>query len=74
MSDQPVGVKGDLAVALIRGDVWDDFVALPGELQAEFVAWIDAAEGEENRARRMRTLIGLLRKQAGLPPLRDVTE
>ncbi|MGH2809098.1 MAG: hypothetical protein ACRDKT_17680 [Actinomycetota bacterium] len=74
MADQPVGVTEDLALGLIRGEVWDDFVALPRELQAEFVAWVDAAEGDENRARRTRTLIGLLRSQAGLPPLRDVTE
>ena len=74
MSDPPVGVTEDLAVALIRAEVWDDFVALPRELQAEFILWVDAAKGERNAKRRMRTLIGLLRSQAGLPPLRDTTD
>jgi hypothetical protein len=74
MSDQPVGVTEDLAVALIRGDVWDVFVALPVALQGEFIMWVDAAQGDENRARRMRTLVGLLRKQAGLPNGKDLAE
>jgi hypothetical protein len=51
--------------------VWDEFVALPVQLKTEFILWVDAAAGLDNRARRLRTLVGLLRKQAGLPGLKD---
>jgi hypothetical protein len=71
MSDKPYDVTQDLASALIRGGVWDEFIALPRELQGEFIMWVDAAAGIDNRTRRLRTLVGLLRKQAGLPGIKD---
>jgi hypothetical protein len=71
MSKEPVGLNEDLASALIRGGVWDEFVALPAQLQGEFIMWVDAAAGIDNRTRRLRTLVGLLRKEAGLPGLKD---
>jgi hypothetical protein len=71
MSEGPFDVTQDLAAALIRGDVWDEFIALPRELQGEFIMWVDSAAGIDNRARRLRTLVGLLRKQAGLPGIKD---
>jgi hypothetical protein len=71
MSKEPIGLNEDLASALIRGGVWDEFVALPAQLQGEFIMWVDSAAGIDNRARRLRTLVGLLRKEAGLPGLKD---
>jgi hypothetical protein len=71
MSEEPVDIGQDLAAALIRGGVWDEFVALPKQLQGEFILWVSAAAGIDNRARRLRTLVGLLRSEAGLPGIKD---
>ena len=63
MANESVAVAEDMVAALKREEVWDDFIALPAELRAEFVLWVETAMGDKHRHRRIGTLINLLRQK-----------